>query len=393
LKKKKLLIFCPGYPSFHRPINGIFTQRSVLALSKIFDVEVIHLRALKFGRKLISVDNLDGITVIRVSVIQLPNLSCNLIMFLNAYLYSLILPKLLPKQYFKSFDYFHSTMLFPTSLIIAKLAKSLGKPHIAQGIGNDINRNLSGLIKYKWVKSRLLLVDCFQLNSNALDIKLGKEFPESVNRFVLHRGVDLDLFSLKKEQQMSKDGVRFLFLGGVQDKNNVLSDKNYKGIHVLLKAWSLIEQQISNSHLTIGGTGSSKEIFTDWLNKIAHPEKISFTDSVPPEVIPQLLKRNEVLIIPSLFEGLPNLANESQATGTVVVASKVGGIPETVVDGHSGFLFPVGDYEALAEILLKMVEISNDLYSFGLYGRRNMEEHFSWQNYVEKIDKKFIEIQ
>jgi len=392
LKKKKLLIICPGYPSIDRPTNGIFTKRTVTALTEKYEVEVIHLRAFKFGRKLVSFETIDGISVRRVSVIQLPNFSNNLIILLNSYLYSLILPRIITKYYFDSFDYFHSTMLFPTSLVVSKLAKSLGKPHIAQGIGSDINSNLKGLIKSEWVKSRLRLIDCFQLNSRALEVKLVREFPERIDSFVLHRGVDLNLFSIKKERDVSREVVRFLFLGGVQDKKNVFSNKNIKGIHVLLKAWSLVERKIGNAHLSIGGPGTTKELFKDWLNTISYPEKIKFIELILPKDVPQLLQRNEVVLIPSLSEGLPNLANEAQATGTVVVASNIGGIPETVVDGNSGFLFPVGDFEALAKIIINLVEISNGLYSIGLNGRRNVEKKFSWQNYLEVLDKKYKEI-
>ena len=393
MKKKRLLVFCPGYPSSDRPTNGIFTQRSVSALTEKYEIEVVHLRAVMFGRKLISSECIDGITVRRISVIQLPNFGAKLLILINAYVYASILPKLFLKGYLESFDFFHSTMLFPTSLVVAKLAKILGKPHIAQGIGNDINKNLPGLINNKWVRSRFRFIDCFQLNSNALEVKLNMEFPERADSFVVHRGVDLALFSLKKEQEVRKVGVRFLFLGGVQDTKNVFSDKNFKGIHVLLEAWSFVENEIGNAHLTIGGPGSTREIFQDWIATLAYPEKITIIESILPKDVPQILKANEVVLIPSLSEGLPNLANEAQATGTVVVASKVGGIPVTVVDGYSGFLFPVGDSKALAKSLLKLVQPTKDLFAIGLNGRKNMEDHFSWQNYVEAIDRKFKEIE
>ena len=393
MKKKRLLVFCPGYPSSDRPSNGIFTQRSVAAFTEKYEVEVVHLRAFIFGRRLISSECIDGIKVKRISVIQIPNFGTKLLILINAYFYASILPKLFSKSYFNSFDYFHSTMLFPTSLVVAKLAKSFGKPHIAQGIGNDININLPGLIKNKWVRSRFRLIDCFQLNSNELEAKLNQEFPEMADSFVTYRGIDLTLFSIKKEHEVRKEGVRFLFLGGVQDTKNVFSSKNFKGIHVLLKAWSLVENEIGNAHLTIGGPGSNKNIFRDWMATVSYPEKITIIESIIPNDIPQILKVNEVVLIPSLSEGLPNLANEAQATGTVVVASKVGGIPLTVLDGYSGFLFPAGDSEALAQNLLKLVKPTMDLYAIGLNGRKNIEDRFSWQRYVEEIDKKFKRIE
>jgi glycosyltransferase involved in cell wall biosynthesis len=65
---------------------------------------------------------------------------------------------------------------------------------------------------------------------------------------------------------------------------------------------------------------------------------------------------SDVFVVPSLQEGLGQVALEAIACGTPVVASNVGGLPEIVIPGESGWLFPPGDAEALRRQLEKLME-------------------------------------
>jgi glycosyltransferase involved in cell wall biosynthesis len=392
LKKNRLLIFCPGYPSNKRPINGIFTQRAVLALSENFDVDVIELRAFNFVRNIKTTEIISGINVYRVSILQLPNFDSKHIILFNSFLLSKALPLIFGKTFFNSFDYFHSTMLFPTSLVVSSLAWKFGKKHIAQGIGDDINYKMNKLIAFKWVENRFKLIDGFQFNSTALETKFKSMFPFNIFCFVLHRGVDLNLFRLKPEKAIRKNGMRFLFLGGVQDSRNVFSTQNFKGIHILLEAWSRIDKLNVDANLIIGGPGSTISLFNNWIKNLNHPDRITIIESILPKNISDLLCNVEVVVIPSLAEGLPNLANEAQASGTMVIASRVGGIPETVIDNYSGFLIDSGNADGFVAGILKVVNNPEMLIKFRHNGRKNMEDNFSWENYASKIKEKYTEI-
>jgi len=93
------------------------------------------------------------------------------------------------------------------------------------------------------------------------------------------------------------------------------------------------------------------------------PEKISAgrcVGSRPHEEIPLWMNASDVLCLPSLNEGLPNVALEAIACGLPVVASRVGGVPEIVREGVNGFLVPPSDSNALAEALRRALDTKWD---------------------------------
>jgi glycosyltransferase involved in cell wall biosynthesis len=102
-----------------------------------------------------------------------------------------------------------------------------------------------------------------------------------------------------------------------------------------------------------------------------------------PEVV-QLYSHAAVFVCPSIYEpfGLINL--EAMACGTPVVASRVGGIPEVVVDGETGWLVPPGDPAALGEALRRALADPERARRMGEAGRRRVEGHFSWDRIADR---------
>jgi glycosyltransferase involved in cell wall biosynthesis len=92
----------------------------------------------------------------------------------------------------------------------------------------------------------------------------------------------------------------------------------------------------------------------------------------------QLLPGADVAVLPSFTEGMPNFALEACAAGVPVVASAVGGTPEVVVDGHTGYLVPAGDSVALADRIQKLLHAPAVRHQMGLAARRRMQQQFSF---------------
>jgi len=102
-------------------------------------------------------------------------------------------------------------------------------------------------------------------------------------------------------------------------------------------------------------------------------EKLGLTDAVRyvgvvDEVAP-LLKAADVLLLPSETESFGLVALEAMASGVPVVASDVGGLPEVVEHGVSGFLAPVGDIDAMAAYCMRILEDCGDSKQFSLAAR------------------------
>ena len=91
-----------------------------------------------------------------------------------------------------------------------------------------------------------------------------------------------------------------------------------------------------------------------------------------------LLPAADVVVLPSFTEGLPNVALEASAAGVPVVATAVGGTPEVVADGETGFLVPPGDPAALADKLLCLLRDPALRSRMGAAGRRRMRERFTF---------------
>jgi glycosyltransferase involved in cell wall biosynthesis len=92
-----------------------------------------------------------------------------------------------------------------------------------------------------------------------------------------------------------------------------------------------------------------------------------------------ILPAADVVVLPSFTEGLPNVALEASAAGVPVVATAVGGTPEVVADGETGFLVPPGDPDALAAKLRELLTDPGLRVRLGNAGMRRMRELFTFE--------------
>ena len=92
-------------------------------------------------------------------------------------------------------------------------------------------------------------------------------------------------------------------------------------------------------------------------------------------------------MLPSVNEGTPVSAIESLASGTPVVATRVGGVPDVVTDGVDGFLVEPRDVEAAADRLAELARDPGLRARLGEAGRANAHERYSVERLVEDVDR------
>jgi len=100
----------------------------------------------------------------------------------------------------------------------------------------------------------------------------------------------------------------------------------------------------------------------------------------------------DMLICPSLFEGLPRVVLESMALGVPVIGSNVDGIPEVIDDGKCGYLVPPKDSSALADRIIRLLETENKLQEFGKNSIHKIKTEFRAEISAEKTEQIYYKI-
>lgn len=107
--------------------------------------------------------------------------------------------------------------------------------------------------------------------------------------------------------------------------------------------------------------------------------------------VPQILREVSVCMQPSLTEGLSNSVLEAMAAGRAVVATPVGGTPEVIVDGQTGWLVPVGDPPALGQTVLRLLADAGARIRTGEAARRLVQERLSVSAMVQATEQLYME--
>jgi glycosyltransferase involved in cell wall biosynthesis len=133
-------------------------------------------------------------------------------------------------------------------------------------------------------------------------------------------------------------------------------DASYKGFGLLLKSLSLINSKHAfdaTLNVQVVGGGNS-----DGVPVLDPRVKISFLGQLDSFEVHKLMQRSDLLVVPSLSENYPGVVGEAQILGCTVAASRVGGIPEMIEHGVTGFLFEP-NAQACISAIIEAVNSSN----------------------------------
>jgi len=195
---------------------------------------------------------------------------------------------------------------------------------------------------------------------------------------VIHNGVDTGTFRpSERRDALARHRIRspyVLFVGRISEQ---------KGIFPLLEASAALPDGVEL--VLCASSPDTPELEARLRAAAADLPRVRWINAmVPVEELVQLYTHAAVFVCPSIYEpfGLINL--EAMACATPVVASRVGGIPEVVADGETGWLVPPGDPAALAGALRDVLAEPERAARFGDAGRRRVEAHFSWDRIAEQ---------
>ncbi|MFH0774231.1 MAG: GT4 family glycosyltransferase PelF [bacterium] len=284
----------------------------------------------------------------------------------------------------KKIDLIH-THCFGMNLYGALAAKMTGVPVIptVHGFLYDFEKNRR-LIAYKLISrfSKKIVAVSHELKSHL--IEKARINPDKV--MVIHNGIDLDGYkpiadsNLKKRELDIEPSAPIVGIVG-----NLRPVKDHE---TFLQAASQIIKVMPSTKFLVIGDGPLKENLKEQSRKMKLDENVLFlghrTDVL------ELLAIMDIFVLSSISEGLSLSILEAMAMSKPVVTTDVGGNPEIIVDGKTGFLVPPKDPSNLASkiMLLKDKGLAERM---GGEGRRRVEEHFSLEKMIKNYEQLYEE--
>jgi glycosyltransferase involved in cell wall biosynthesis len=152
-----------------------------------------------------------------------------------------------------------------------------------------------------------------------------------------------------------------------------------KGLEYFLQSIPEIMQHVPNTRVLLVGDGPLRKNLESLAKELNLEDKVTFTGFRSD--IRYLLSNIDILVIPSIFEGFPMITLEAMAMRKPIVATRIDGITEQIVDGKEGLLVPPRNPKALAATVLKLIHDRNLTSQLAAAAREKVENSFS----VEKM--------
>ncbi|MBI1840378.1 MAG: glycosyltransferase family 4 protein [Verrucomicrobia bacterium] len=162
-----------------------------------------------------------------------------------------------------------------------------------------------------------------------------------------------------------------------------------KGHETLIRAASLLQRAGFHCHYLLVGEGPMIPLSRQWVGELGL--EASFTFLGEREDIPELLRRIDLLVMPSLHEGIPQVGLQALACGAPLVASNVGGLPSIIQDGVTGALVSSREPEAWASAIRGALSDREGTREKAARGRAFVAEHHGLDRMAEALRKVYLQ--
>ena len=184
---------------------------------------------------------------------------------------------------------------------------------------------------------------------------------------VIPNAVDVHAFAPSGENATAKQAITMLHVGRIE---------RVKGVEVLVRAIPVLAARAPMARVVFVGEGSMRAQLENWLRDQGLLERVIFTGGVDATALAQWYRQADIAVVPSLnYESFSYTCAQAMAAGLPVVATQLGGMPETI-EG-AGLLVPPGDADALAGALVRLCSDASLREQLGSAGRINAEQRFA----------------
>jgi glycosyltransferase involved in cell wall biosynthesis len=258
--------------------------------------------------------------------------------------------------------------------LTAVAARAAGVPTVGC---RAVNRPLRNSLRHRLVYGRLL-AHCVVNSQATLRTVLGSApWLDPARVSVIANGIDVDRFTAATPLPLGlpAGAVVVGYIGRLSPE---------KGLPELAEAWRRVADVASEAHLLVAGVGPLEG---DLRARLAGAPRVHWFGLE--HDVAALMKRCDVLAVPSYEEGFGLVAAEAMAAGVPVVASRTGGLAEVVADPETGRLVPPRDAAALADALLDLVGDPESRRRMGAAGTERARRYYSLDRMLDRYEALF----
>ncbi len=205
---------------------------------------------------------------------------------------------------------------------------------------------------------------------------------------MIHNGIDHELFSPEKKNH-AVEGLDI-------NKPVVLFSGRFialKGINILIKAMRQVISETRDVHFAFAGPEANSK----WVRMFEHEgipsHSYSFLGYIPHAEMPEIYSNSSIFVLPSLIESFPFSVLEAMSSGSAVIASNVGGVPEIIDNEVDGLLVQPGNPEILAKKILYLLDNESETKKLSKKAREKILGEFTSEimsNRTEKIYEQIL---
>lgn len=283
--------------------------------------------------------------------------------------------------------------LFISSLFASPVARLAGVPAVVETFhGREVWREGKPLKGSFWVDSQVArLVDRYIAvsHASARDLREKKKIPAEKIR-VIHNGRDLSLYATldsalrnetRTELGLTTEQRAILVLGRLESQ---------KGHIFLIEALAELVPRWPGVIALFAGSGSLEgelRARVEALGLNRHVAFLGYRNDAP-----RLFAAADVVVLPSLHEGLPLVAIEALAASRPMVATAVDGTPEVIIDEQTGLLVPPGDPGAIASAIERLLRSPDLAAKLAAAGHAHVMERFDIRMQLERTVEVYREV-
>ena len=288
--------------------------------------------------------------------------------------------------------------------VLGQLAARLaGVPVVIRTVhGFQIHDHMHPVRRRLYISMEKIAARCSHLilSQNREDIRIAIERGICSSEKIKHLGNGIDLTYFDPNQISSIDIQKRRTELGIPRATQIvgfvgrLTAKRKGFLDFLAASRQVVRRSPNVRYLIIGETDFERPdaVSPAVASQYGIEEKCIFVGRRPNEEMPLLYAQMDILVLPSLYEGIPRVLMEASAMRTPIVATNVKGNREAVIHDRNGLLIPLGDVQALTDAIVALLTDQQKALSLGAEGRRLALERFDEKLVFDRVKAEYARL-